>query len=244
MKTHTNTSNRLSNMLCYLIGPMDDVKDGGIEWREQISLHLWDFGVGVLNPCDKPIDLASENDETRNEIIKHKKNKDYDRVKKIMQPIVSSDLHMVDLSNFVILYIDKNAHMCGSYHESTYACLEKKPIIVCCKQGKDEIPNWLYGIANHRLFFSNWKSVENYLLNVAYSSLETHILNGWRFLDYEKIFNRKKISDDKGVRKTGLPYKDHGYEQLPVHSNIQKNPYDKLNSELCLPVDLEIKNKV
>ena len=40
----------------YLVGAMDRVLDGGVEWREKLTPRLHNLGVIVYNPCDKPID--------------------------------------------------------------------------------------------------------------------------------------------------------------------------------------------
>lgn len=180
--------NRLKKNLAYLIGPMDEADDRGVGWREHISSFLHKLGVGVLNPCDKPTIKASETPETIAQMSEWKSQGRYDELSNMMKKIVSVDLHMVDLSNFVIMYIDKDIHMCGSYNEQTYACLEHKPVIVCCKQGKENVPNWLFGIADHGKFFGDWDEVECYLEYIAHSPRLYLDIANWRFLDYNKIF--------------------------------------------------------
>ena len=80
--------------------------------------------------------------------------------------------------------------MCGSYGEQIYTCLERKPLVVCCKQGKANVPNWLFGIANHRLFFDNWDDVKTYIHMVDnFPSGIVPEFNKFRFIDYAKVFN-------------------------------------------------------
>ena len=57
--------NRLKGMACYLCGPMDRVPDGGVVWREDITPQLKELGVGVLDPCKKPSEYATEDQNTR-----------------------------------------------------------------------------------------------------------------------------------------------------------------------------------
>ena len=60
--------NRLKGMRTYLAGAMDRVPDGGVGWRQTITPKLTEMGVVVLNPCDKPVEVGIEDDNTRKEI--------------------------------------------------------------------------------------------------------------------------------------------------------------------------------
>ena len=181
--------NRLKGSFTYMAGGIDEVPDCGISWRKMMSEWLWDLEIGVFNPCDKPTNFAKEDIPARDTLNEMRKNKDYAGMQKIMKDIVSADLHMVDLSTFLIVYIDKDIHMCGSYSEITYAsCLEKKPIIICCKQGVENIPGWIWGICDYKLFFSSWIEVKKYITKVAFS--KDFQDPSWRFIDYDKVFGR------------------------------------------------------
>jgi len=106
-----------------------------------------------------------------------------------MKGIVSIDLHMVDLSNAVIVYIDKDYYACGSYSELTYAALEHKPVLICCKQGVANIPRWVFGLSNYKTFFDKWEDLKAYIIKVHTNTLEYPAEeDNWRFLDYGKIF--------------------------------------------------------
>lgn len=48
--------NKLRCTICYESGAMDHPNaKGGHDWRRWITPKLWEFGIGVINPCDKPI---------------------------------------------------------------------------------------------------------------------------------------------------------------------------------------------
>ena len=106
--------NRLKGMTCYLCGAMDRVEDGGVAWREWITPHLYDLGVGVYNPCNKPSDFAPEDEDTRNAIGYYKEIGNYKKVAEIMKPICAVDLRMVDIAHFLVMDLDLDIHMCGS----------------------------------------------------------------------------------------------------------------------------------
>ena len=179
--------NKLKNATCYLCGAMDRVDDGGVEWRREISPKLKDMGLGVLDPCNKPTDFAPEDGNFRDKIIELKKQKDYNEIKARMKDIVAIDLRMVDLAHFVIMYIDLNVHMCGSYHEAFLAVSQKKPVLVVCKQGKPKIPNWMFGVIPHQHMFDNWSLLLEYLYHVNEDDNVDH-LKRWRFFNFSEIY--------------------------------------------------------
>ncbi len=182
---------RLSGSMFYLVGPMDEVPDLGADWREDISRFLWNMNIGVMNPCDKPTANGKESPDFIKRINILKKQGQYTEVQKMVEPIVDIDLRMIDLCSAVIMNIDKDYHMCGSYNEQTHACLQRKPIIIHCKHGLDGIPNWLYGIAQPSIFFDSWEKVKAYVDDIAYNILPNiDTLNRWKFFDYNKIYNR------------------------------------------------------
>lgn len=189
--------NRLKGFKVYQIGPMDDVKDRGVGWREDLTPFLNSLGVSVFNPCDKPTKHAVEVGDAYNkrrellEIAKtlsspYQISEIFNEVTKIMKPIVSYDLRMVDLSDFVIMYIDRNAHMCGSYCEVSHAFIQRKPVIVMCEQGIYNVPDWLFGHGKHEMFFDSWEGVKKYLLHIN-NDILVDDLNRWKFFDYDKI---------------------------------------------------------
>ncbi len=198
--------NRLAGMLTYLVGPMDYATDKGAGWRLEITPFLHRMNVGVLNPCDKPstnVDVIE--DETLFKRInmckqlgkeldyageKDKAKEMYERAHKLAQNFVRYDLRMVDIAHFVIMHVNRNIHMCGSYGEQSMASIQRKPVIVFCDQGKHDIPNWLYGILNPAMFFSSLDEVKGYLTHVNEDrEVEDH--NRWRFIDMNKVYGRK-----------------------------------------------------
>jgi hypothetical protein len=199
--------NRLAGMLTYLVGPMEQEVNRGSEWRVEITAFLQKrLSVGVLNPCDKPASgenvaedynlytkinstkVAARQHELRGEI--ENANILYESAHKLCQPFVRYDLRMVDIAHFIVMHVNPDIHMCGSYGEQAVATLQRKPVIVFCPQGKDRIPNWLYGILKPEMFFTCMDEVQNYLLHVAYDH-EVDDLNRWRFIDMNKVYGNK-----------------------------------------------------
>jgi hypothetical protein len=160
--------NRLSGMLGYLSGPMDRVShwEEATKWRDDLKSFLFSMGVGILDPCDKATTIAVENADIRKEKKLLKEEGRYDELREIMKPICAIDLRMVDICHFLILYIDIDIHMTGSYHEATTAINQKKPVLIMCKQGKQNIPDWVFGVIPHKMMFSSWYELKEYLIHV------------------------------------------------------------------------------
>lgn len=204
--------NRLRGNLCYLAGPIDNAVDFGIEWRKDISHFLHINEIGVLNPMDRPTDLHHDELDVQKQIKSLKEeakkayfNKDkkqenycYNQIELLMRPIIADDLAMVDRASFVILYIDKDIHMCGSYNEEAWASLQKKPIIIFCKQGKWEIPNFIFKrYGRHEMMFSSWEEVKKYILTVCYDKTYVDPTNTWKFFNYDKVYGYAAIPSRK-----------------------------------------------
>ena len=179
--------NRLKHTLAYLCGPMDRVDDGGVTWRKVLSSKLKSLGIGVLNPCSKPTEFAQEDENFREKINKHKLVCKFDEVKAEMKDIAAIDLRMVDIAHFLVMYMDMDVHMCGSYHEAFVAVSQKKPVLIMCKQGKSEIPNWMFGVVPHEHMFGNWSELLEYVYHV-HEDQEVEHLKRWRFFNFEDIF--------------------------------------------------------
>jgi hypothetical protein len=172
--------NNLKDMRTYLVGAMDRVPDGGVGWRQAITPMLSELGVKVLNPCDKPIESAKEDPDTRTIIDYYKKTGQFDKIRNEYGHIRNADLRCVDVSDFIIANIDINVHMCGSYEEIATANRQKKPVLVWCEQGKMLAPNWLFFMLPHEHIFSSMDKLLAYLYDVS-KKKDTNKLKRWFF---------------------------------------------------------------
>lgn len=199
--------NKLAGSTVYLSGAIDSVPDNGYGWRDDITSFLQSIEIGVINPLKKPIinDRYKEGPNLVEKIRKLKEQAEYNESREIMKNVVRADLHLLDISNFTIVYLDMDYHHCGTYSEVTYSALERKPTLIVCKQGKQNVPNWLFGLCPHELFFNSWNELKNYIKHVAFDNINNiNDLNGrWKFLDYPRIFG-----DD--LDRTGPQYFKEG----------------------------------
>lgn len=185
---------RLRGAVFYLSGPIDCVEseEDAIGWRQNITGFLHSIGAGVFNPLDKPMSTGVES--YQNSKYRHglKQKGRFDEVRDIMKTVCSDDMRLVDNAHALILYIDKEVHMCGSYVETAWAALEKKPIIVMCRQGKAEVPDFLIGITPHRMFFGSWEEVKDYLYKI-HTGEDSDTMKRWRFIEMDKVYKYNPI---------------------------------------------------
>lgn len=186
---------RLTNNLTYLVGSIDYSTDFGVGWRKEITPFLHNLGIGVLDPTDKPSEWVNEDEDEIKHLTNLKQKGEYNELSRVMKNIVSIDLHLLDLSNFIIAYLDWDVRITGSITELTYAALEKKPIIVICPQGKKNMSNWLFGLLDHELWFNSVGEAKSYLEDIHYWHDGRPIVNTerWRFLDYGKVYGNVHI---------------------------------------------------
>lgn len=186
---------RLKGQVVYLSGAMDNpASNGGADWREKITPFLHELGMGVFNPCDKPImdTKFPETSEMRELINHYKKNGQYDKVTEYYKQVVHEDLRAVDNCHAVLVYLDIHQFPCGTYNEIYLAAEQKKPIMVVCPYGKSEVPNWLFGRIKHELFFSSFDECKDYLVSLDSGRIDD-TLGRWVFFDCNKMFGLNNI---------------------------------------------------
>jgi uncharacterized membrane protein len=163
---------------------MDRALDGGEGWRKDIIRNLPHLGINWLDPTNKPIDIGKEDNESRAARRRAKKEGDWDAVSKEMKPIRCVDLRMVDVCDFLIVYIDVEVHACGTYEEVFLANRQKKPVLFVIEQGKNSVPDWLLAAFPEEYFFSSWEELYDYMEMVAYDKTFADGNGRWYFFNW------------------------------------------------------------
>ncbi len=172
--------NRLKDNRCYLAGAMDRVADGGVGWRKMVKEELNGLGIIFFDPTDKPKCLGIEDKHTRKIINTAKEKFDFDKVARLIKPIRGVDLRMIDKSDFMIVFLDKENNGFGTIEEISLANSQKKPILICQEGGKREAPNWLFGMIPHETIFSRWTDLIVYIRHIHEDKV-IDTLNRWVF---------------------------------------------------------------
>lgn len=173
-------TNRLKNQRVYLAGAMDRVPDRGAGWRADITPFLKELGVVVFNPLNKPTETGIEDERSHTLRREFKEKGEYDELAAMMKVIRTTDLRLVDISDFLVVNLDINTHPCGTLEEIFWANRQKKPIIVHVEQGKSKAPDWLFGTIPHDMIFSEWDEVEAYLKHID-SGEQIDLKGRWYF---------------------------------------------------------------
>lgn len=182
--------NRLWGNMCYLAGVIDRVStEDASTWRNEITPFLNSLGVIVFDPCNKK--LHKMHDIPNEQIVfkKLKQEKKYQEFKDFGEPIRLIDLRMVDKSDFIIAKIDMNVFNCGTIEEIVLANRQKKPVLLWCPQGLQELAGWFKLMLPLSLIFERLDDLKTYLNNIN-SAEKIDDLNRWRFFDYPELYNQ------------------------------------------------------
>lgn len=175
--------NKLSGLRTYLAGPIDSANDLGAGWRKDIGSFLINLGVSVYNPLEKPVSIGLEDFEHREERRIAKDNEDWDVLRGYMKKIRQIDLRMVDVSDFVICYLDHNIKTCGSYEEIFMAEKQRKPVLIVSNGGIRNLSDWMFGAFNLEHMFDNWAELKWYLNEVNTIGEKADSTGRWVFFD-------------------------------------------------------------
>jgi nucleoside 2-deoxyribosyltransferase len=177
--------NRLRGLRCYLAGPIDRCPNGGVHWRENMMPFLKDLGTIVFDPTKKPIEIGSEDIESRHYRLKLRQSGKFEELSKEMRKISNVDLRMIDICDFLIVHLDLEIYPAGTVWEMVIANLQKKPILLHFEQGVENIPDWYFARLPYQEFFSYWKDLCRYLVTID----SGHIDPGkrWYFFDKDNI---------------------------------------------------------
>ena len=160
--------------LAYLAGPIDNAADKGVEWRTYFRGKLVELGINlvVLDPTDKLSALRPDVGAEQDTIRKFREEQDWDGLSAFVRPIVRVDLRQIDYCDILVVYVDVDVHMCGTYDELRNAIDQKKPILAIIKGGKKRAPSWLFGILHHQYMFDTVDECIEYLDGVNKGEIE------------------------------------------------------------------------
>lgn len=176
----------LKYAICYLIGGIDRQPDNGAGWRERVKKDFADFGMCFIDPLNKPVNIGLEDDDARDRRKLLKSIGEYDEFSRLMKEIRTIDLLFTDKADMAICYIDVEYHMCGTYEEITSLNRSKRPILIVCKQGKQNVPDWLFGMLPHQFFFDDFSQLRSYLTFVNEAVKPLH--KRWKFLNAKHLY--------------------------------------------------------
>ena len=180
--------NRLSNLRVYLAGPIDHADDDGVTWRNDMTAFLKkEIGCTVFDPCNKPIEYAKykEIEDEKVKMMELKNSGRYFELTQRMKAIVHMDLRMVDICDFVIVYIDMEQKPFGTIHELLNSLHQRKPTLVVIEGGRKSASNWLFGIMDYNFMFDTFEDVKVFITQIDNGTIDGD-LSRWVFFKNEE----------------------------------------------------------
>ena len=147
----------LQNTRGYLSGCIEYDKHEK-NWRNEPKRVLIErFKINLFDPFDDP------KQQWVAHLKKARDEKNYDEMARIAKAFVRKDLCMVDRSDFLIAYLPHSVPTTGTHHEIINSSNAKKPTLLVCPQGKENLAFWYYGFVPHDMMFGSWEELYNYL---------------------------------------------------------------------------------
>lgn len=143
---------KLDGLWCYLSGPMEFAADDGVGWRRKfVDLCKKEkLNLNFIDPTQKPGEEEKEGtiSEDKNHQIKLQSQGRYVELREYVKKYRRLDLRFVDLSDFLVVVVDPNVHMCGTYNEIFVAEQQHKPCFFICEGGLKNLPRWLFDVVD------------------------------------------------------------------------------------------------
>ena len=180
--------NRLKNHTCYLVGSMDDGREEGKVWRDNVQQFLESLEVIVLNPYEKPLCKkthyeAMEDDEGFVYRQRLKAEERYDELSQSMKRVRAVDLRLVDKADFIVAFLDFTKIMTGTLEEISQANRQRKPVIIISSLPKKNLPDWYFGQLPHELFFEEVETAKDYIQHIHEDETIDLVGHRWVFFD-------------------------------------------------------------
>lgn len=169
----------LKNLRCYFSYPIEysNQENELSEAKKKLSDFFNQTSVTLIDPKNISSKGISEIDLT---ILRDRHN--YEEVRRIMKAIVRKDLRAVDLSDFIVAFLPVQIKTTGTTHEIIQADDQKKPTLLICPSGIQDIPAWFFGIIPLEYMFSSVEDAIEYLKSIDSIDLNEIRDDRWQFI--------------------------------------------------------------
>jgi hypothetical protein len=188
-----NVSNDLlDKAICYLAGPMTFAPDIGVGWRRSLikQSHQRGIGLNFLDPTNKIKGMKVQDEKELND--KYRREQKWDKLTDHVHAYRREDLRSVDYCDLLIINVDTDIHMCGSYDEVYNAEREHKPRLAIVKGGPAGAPDWLFDVVDWREMFPSVEACVDYLDRI--NSGEVELDDRWVLIRRHIRYN---VNDDE-----------------------------------------------
>jgi len=203
----------------YLAGPMEDIPDGGIQWRNRITPKLIEyFGdrIVIQDPCrmenDKLKGFVDPNTplEKVKEVLQGwRQGGHWDKFDPAMEKIIDMDFDCVEKSDFIILFLKfkdrdgKKVQMGGTISELTYAYRHRIPIYAVTYNTISEENSWIVRMARGKT-----KAIGDRKIYPNFAQALEAIKEDYREFKVPKKEAEKALKEFKSEQKPDEPLKE------------------------------------
>lgn len=151
-------------MIAYLSGAMENAKDEGCEWRNEITIWLKDkLNHSVIDPVIETTKLV---EKTESQNYRDWKTSNPNRFKEFVRKAIDNDLDsIVNKSDYLICLWNNEVLAGGGTHgEVTMAYYHNKPVYLINQLKNIELSGWIMSCATE--IFTDFKSMQKRLLEI------------------------------------------------------------------------------
>ena len=151
-------------MKAYLSGPIENAKNDGASWRQDMTLWLEkNLKHKVFNPVIETKNIMGHLNDSN---FRSMKKTDPIEYKKIIRKIIKLDLEaVINDSDYLIVKWDESVLKGGGTHgEITMAYWIKKPIFIVNSLPIDDMSSWIFSCSD--FIFNDFKSLKKKLTHL------------------------------------------------------------------------------
>ena len=151
-------------MKAYLSGPIENAKNDGASWRQDMTLWLEkNLKHKVFNPVIETKNIMGHLNDSN---FRSMKKTDPIEYKKIIRKIIKLDLEaVINDSDYLIVKWDESVLKGGGTHgEITMAYWIKKPIFIVNSLPIDDMSSWIFSCSD--FIFKDFKSLKKKLTHL------------------------------------------------------------------------------
>lgn len=211
-------------LVMYEAGPMEDIPDGGVQWRDRITPKLIEYfgdNIVVQDPCkmepdklkgyvDPNVPLA----EVKAVLQGWRQGGHWDKFDPAMEKIIDMDFDCVEKSDFIILFLKfkdakgKKVQMGGTISELTYAYRHRIPIYAVTYNTVSEENSWIVRMARGKT-----KAVEDRKIYPNFAQVLEAIKEDYKDFKATKKEAEKALEEFKSEQKPDKPVKENGKDK-------------------------------
>ena len=149
------------NKKVYLCGAIQDMRDGGVRWRDRLTPKLEELGWTVLDPCKSEANLADGTVTDAKEIMSGWISAGHwEKFMSHMRRVRETDMDMVRDSDLLIVHLDFSRKIGGTICEMWDAFMRHIPIYVMTYDPAKDWNHWILSmVKDGGAIFDSWSSL-------------------------------------------------------------------------------------